>query len=64
MNAEMVEFFPKQFYFPRVTNSTYLHQAAEETISILNNQKNISLQSSLSFGPPILNTYVEVAHIL
>ena len=60
----MVTFFPKHFDFPRITNSAYLHQAAEDIISILSNKKSISSHPSLSFGPPILNAYLQVARIL
>ena len=63
-HADTVEFFPNHFDFPRTTNSTYLCQAAEDIISILSNKKSIYSHPSLSFGPPILNAYLQVAHIL
>ena len=58
------EFFPNYFNFPKVTDSTYLRQAAEDIISILSNKHATSLHPSLSFGSPILNSYLQVAHIL
>ena len=63
-HTDTIEFLPKYLYLPMVTNSTYLIQAAEDIISILTNQKTISLHPSISSGSPILNTYLEVAHIL
>ena len=52
------------FSFPKVTNSTYLRQAAEGIISILSKKHNPSSHPSLSFGSPILNAYLQVAQIL
>ena len=36
----MVEFFPRQFDSPRITNFIYLIQAVEDIISILSNKKS------------------------
>ena len=56
--------FPKHFDFPRITNSAYLRQAAEDIISILSKKKAISSHPSLSFGTPIPNAYLQVARFL
>ena len=63
-NAEMVEFFPKHFDSPRITNSAYLLEEAEDIISILSSKKAIFYHPSLSFGPHILTAYFHVASIL
>ena len=63
-HADTVEFFPKHFNFPKVTNSTYLRQTAEDIIIILSNKHAICSHPSRSFGSPILNSYFQVAQIL
>ena len=63
-HTDTVEFLPKQFDFPRITNTTYLCQAAEDIIRILSNKKAISYHPSLYFWPTILNAYLQVARIL
>ena len=63
-HADTVEFFPKHFDFHKITNSTYLGQAAEDIISIFSDQKDISSHPSLSFGTPVHNAYLQVARIL
>ena len=63
-HSDTVEFFPKHFNLPKVTNSTYLRQAAEDIISILSDKKAISSHPSLYFGSPIYNSYLQVVHIL
>ena len=64
MHADTVEFFLKHFELPRITNSTYLRQPAEDIISILSNKKSIYSRPSLSFGTPILSNYLHIARIL
>ena len=63
-HADTVDFLPKHFNFLKVTNSTYLIQAAEDIISILSDKHTISSHPSLYFGYPILNYYSQVAQIL
>ena len=63
-HASTVEFFPKSFNFPKVTDSTYLCQAVEDIISILSKKHTPSTHPSIAFGSPILNAYLQVAHIL
>ena len=63
-HADTFKFFPKHFDFHRITNSAYLFQSAEDIISILSNKKSISSHPSLSFGPPIINAYLQVDLIL
>ena len=62
--ANTVEFFPKSFNSPKFTDSTYLRQAAEDIIIILSKKHTHSSHSSLYFGYPILNAYLQVAQIL
>ena len=61
---DTVKFFLKHFDFPRITNSAYLRQSAEDIISILSNKKAVSLHPSLYFGTPIPNAYLQVDRIL
>ena len=63
-HANTVKFFQKYFNFPKVTDSTYLRQAAEDIVRILSNKHTNYSHPSLSFGSPILNSYLQVTQIL
>ena len=62
INADTVEFSPQNIPFPIVTSEQYLHQAATDILAILHSpEKNIS---SLTYGSPITNAYIQVVQIL
>ena len=59
-----VDFFPEKTPFPTFTTTTYLHQTAEDMLHLLQHPVPATPNPARTFGPPILNAYAEIAHIL
>ena len=59
-----VNFFPQKVAFPKVTNTEYLRQTAEDMLKLLQATKPATYQNPLSFGALVLNALGEVAKSL
>jgi len=59
-----VDFFPEKTPFPTFTTTTYLQQTAEDMLHLLQHPVPATPNPARTFGPPILNAYAEIAHIL
>ena len=62
INAYNVELSPQKIPFPSTNTDDYLLQAEEDIIRIVSSTE--IYYPTLIFGPPLLNTYMQVAQIL
>jgi len=61
-NATTVDWFPTTIKYPQVTTETYLQPTAEDLLHIL--QRTHNPTTTLNFGSPIINAYIQIANIL
>jgi hypothetical protein len=59
-----VDLFPEKILFPKFTPEAYLQQTAEDMLPLFKASTASPTAKPLSFGPPILNAFAEVADIL
>ena len=59
-----VDFFPAKIPFPTFSRTDYLHQTAEDMLSLLQDSPTSPIHQPLAFGPPILNALAKIADIL
>jgi hypothetical protein len=59
-----VDFFPEKIPFPKFTTDDYLKQTAEDMLHLLTTSAPSTPLPTRAFGPPVLNAYEKIAHIL
>jgi hypothetical protein len=59
-----VNFFPAKIPFPTFSCTDYLHQTAEDMLSLLHDSPTSPIHQPLAFGPLILNALAKIANIL
>ena len=62
-DATTVDWFPTAIKYPQITTETYLKQTAEDLLHILS-QSTHKPTTTLTFGSPIMNAYIQIATIL
>jgi len=61
-DATSGDWFPTNIKYPQVTTETFLRQTAEDLLHLLTQRNNPS--TTLTFGSPIMNAYVQIAQTL